>query len=74
MRRSIDMDAEMTEAAAAEAPPQETVASISGENDVVRDLLTLAGQFVNQGKPSQALQAVIFLSLSFFLFLSILFI
>jgi len=38
----------------------ETEASSSGQNDAVRDLLTLARQFINQGKPSQALQAVIF--------------
>lgn len=35
-------------------------ASSSGQNDAVRDLLTLARQLINQGKPSQALQAVIF--------------
>ncbi|KAL4307905.1 hypothetical protein HN51_042335 [Arachis hypogaea] len=61
MGRSSDMDAEMTEVApsAAEAPPLGAVPSSSGENDSVRDLLTLARQFINQGKPSQALQAVI---------------
>lgn len=37
----------------------ETEASSSGQNDAVRDLLTLARQFINQGKPSQALQAVV---------------
>lgn len=37
------------------------VASNSGQDDVVRDLLALARQLVNQGKPSQALQAVIFI-------------
>lgn len=45
----------------------ETEASSSGQNDAVRDLLTLARQFINQGKPSQALQAVIF----FFFLLSL---
>ncbi|XP_027332960.1 uncharacterized protein LOC113847859 [Abrus precatorius] len=49
------MDSEMTEA---EASPV-MVASSSGQNDVVRDLLTLARQLINQGKPSQALQAVV---------------
>lgn len=34
-------------------------ASSSGQNDAVRDLLTLARQLINQGKPSQALQAVV---------------
>lgn len=43
-------DTEMTEAAAA---------SNSSHNDAAGDLLTLARQLVNQGKPSQALQAVI---------------
>jgi hypothetical protein len=44
----------------------ETETSSSGQNDAVRDLLTLARQLINQGKPSQALQAVI----HFFLFSS----
>lgn len=44
----------------------ETEASSSGQNDAVRDLLTLARQFINQGKPSQALQAVIFFFFTFF--------
>ncbi|KAK7291090.1 hypothetical protein RIF29_05975 [Crotalaria pallida] len=47
----LEMDAEMVEAA--------VPSSSSGENDAVRDLLTLARQFINQGKPSQALQAVV---------------
>lgn len=38
----------------------ETEASSSGQNNDVRQLLTLARQLINQGKPSQALQAVIF--------------
>ncbi|XP_061355567.1 uncharacterized protein LOC133300086 [Gastrolobium bilobum] len=46
------MDAEMREAEASQV-------SSSGQNDVVRDLLTLARQLINQGKPSQALQAVV---------------
>ncbi|KAK2452594.1 hypothetical protein P8452_00321 [Trifolium repens] len=37
----------------------ETETSSSGQNDAVRDLLTLARQLINQGKPSQALQAVV---------------
>jgi hypothetical protein len=45
----------------------ETETSSSGQNDAVRDLLTLARQLINQGKPSQALQAVIYLSSSFFI-------
>ncbi|KAJ1384818.1 hypothetical protein SESBI_42184 [Sesbania bispinosa] len=49
------MDAEMTETEAS----QVMVASSSGHNDGVRNLLTLARQLINQGKPSQALQAVV---------------
>jgi len=41
----------------------------SGQNDVVRDLLTLARQLITQGKASEALQAVIFLLLFSFQFL-----
>jgi hypothetical protein len=44
----------------------ETETSSSGQNDAVRDLLTLARQLINQGKPSQALQAVMNLFSSFF--------
>lgn len=51
------MDSEMLEAEA-EAPSQPQ-ASSSGQNDAVRDLLTLARQLITQGKPSQALQAVV---------------
>ncbi|CAL0323795.1 unnamed protein product [Lupinus luteus] len=47
------MEAEMVEAEAAAA------AYSPGENAAVSDLLTLARQFINQGKPSQALQAVV---------------
>lgn len=39
----------------------------TGQSDVVRDLLTLARQLVSEGKPTQALQAVIF-KLIMFLF------
>ncbi|KAK7321674.1 hypothetical protein VNO77_32535 [Canavalia gladiata] len=46
------MDSEMMEAGA-------SLASSSGQNDAVRDLLTLARSLINQGKPSQALQAVV---------------
>ncbi|KAL2318510.1 hypothetical protein Fmac_032386 [Flemingia macrophylla] len=49
------MDSEMVEAEAASQPQ----ASSSGQNDAVHDLLTLARQLITQGKPSQALQAVV---------------
>ncbi|KAI4337006.1 hypothetical protein L6164_015468 [Bauhinia variegata] len=49
-------DAEMMET---EMAAQPEVASNSGNDEVVRDLLTLARQHINQGKPSQALQAVV---------------
>jgi len=55
------MDSEMVEAEASSSQPQPQ-ASSSGQNGVVRDLLTLARQLITQGKPSQALQAVIFSS------------
>lgn len=38
----------------------ETMPSDAGQGDVLRDFLALARQLLNQGKPSQALQAVIF--------------
>jgi len=64
----------MMEAEASLSSSQPHVFS-SGQNDVVRDLLTLARQLITQGKPSEALQAVIFSSpssvsifLSFFIF------
>lgn len=64
------MDAEMMETEAS----SQSQASSSGQNDAVRDLLTLARHLINQGKPSQALQAVIFF-LFFFMksFLTLLF-
>lgn len=43
-------DTQMTE------PESSTVNT--GLNDAVAELLALARQFINQGKPSQALQAV----------------
>ncbi|XP_020234157.1 uncharacterized protein LOC109814199 [Cajanus cajan] len=49
------MDSEMVEAEA----PSQPQASSSGQNDAVRDLLTLARHLITQGKPSQALQAVV---------------
>ncbi|XP_073283855.1 uncharacterized protein [Primulina huaijiensis] len=52
------MDADMMEAEASAAPPQ-GVASNSGLDDVVRNLLSMARQLVDQDKPSQALQAVV---------------
>ncbi|KAF2309782.1 hypothetical protein P3X46_021048 [Hevea brasiliensis] len=46
-------DTEMTERDPSTAVPQQD------PNDVVKELLTLARQLINQGKPSQALQAVV---------------
>lgn len=40
----------------------------TGQSDVVRDLLTLARQLVSEGKPTQALQAVIFKMIIFFFY------
>lgn len=37
----------------------ETAASGTNQNDVVKDLLSLARQLINEGKPSQALQTVL---------------
>ncbi|XP_073136630.1 uncharacterized protein [Henckelia pumila] len=51
-------DADMVEVDAATAPHQ-GVASNSDPNNVVRNLLSMARQLVGQGKPSQALQAVV---------------
>ncbi|KAI4316677.1 hypothetical protein L6164_024633 [Bauhinia variegata] len=48
-------DAEMMET---EMAAQPELASNLGENKVVRDFLALARQLINQGKPSQALQAI----------------
>ncbi|XP_058725144.1 uncharacterized protein LOC131596502 [Vicia villosa] len=42
-----------------DADLMETEASSSGQNNDIRELLTLARQLINQGKPSQALQAVV---------------
>lgn len=55
---SIDMDMMEAESsnAAASAP--------AGQEDVTRGLLTAARRFVDQGNPSQALQAVISIRLS----------
>lgn len=39
---------------------QTELPSDAGQGDVLRDFLALARQLLNQGKPSQALQAVIF--------------
>lgn len=52
----------MMEAEAASSLSSSQQAFSSGQNDVVRDLLTLARQLITQGKPSEALQAVIFSS------------
>lgn len=51
------METEATTAAAAAAAPTQQV----GQNDVGKDLLTVARNLIDQGKPSQALQAVIFI-------------
>ncbi|KAI3686799.1 hypothetical protein L1987_80487 [Smallanthus sonchifolius] len=42
-----------------DADMMDSDASISGHIEVARGLLTLARQFLHQGKPSQALQAVV---------------
>lgn len=52
------MEAEAATATATVAPPQE-MTSISDQVESVRGLLTLARQLIDQGKPSQALQAVV---------------
>uniref|UniRef100_A0A5B7BUC7 C2HC zinc finger plants domain-containing protein n=1 Tax=Davidia involucrata TaxID=16924 RepID=A0A5B7BUC7_DAVIN len=61
------MDTDMMEAEAQTAtpppppppPPQELTSNSDQGGDVVRGLLTLARQLINQGKPSQALEAVV---------------
>ncbi|XP_009787503.1 uncharacterized protein LOC107761404 [Nicotiana tabacum] len=55
-------DTDMMEAESAAAPPQpprSQLHSSSGKHDVVRGMLTTARQLIDQGKPSQALQAVV---------------
>ncbi|XP_028773121.1 uncharacterized protein LOC114730242 [Neltuma alba] len=52
------MDTDMIEAEKA-SNPEVAVPSNSGQNDFIRDLLTLARQLIDQGKPSQALHAVV---------------
>ena len=55
-------DTEMmeTEESSATTMQNNNTSSITEQNDVaVRDFLTLARQLIDQGKPSQALQAVI---------------
>ncbi|KAL5847351.1 hypothetical protein ACOSQ3_010875 [Xanthoceras sorbifolium] len=49
-------DTEMMESETATPPPQQPQ---QDQSNVVRELLTLARQLINQGKPSQALQAVV---------------
>ncbi|KAK4274667.1 hypothetical protein QN277_017858 [Acacia crassicarpa] len=52
------MDTDMIEAG--KASPQEVARpSNFGQNDFIRDLLSLARQLIDQGKPSQALHAVV---------------
>lgn len=41
------------------SPPPSLLHSVSNQDGVVRDMLTTARQLIDQGKPSQALQAVI---------------
>ncbi|ESW32871.1 hypothetical protein PHAVU_001G024300 [Phaseolus vulgaris] len=55
------MDSEMMEAEASSSslPSSQPQVFSSGQNDVVRDFLTLARQLITQGKPSEALQAVV---------------
>lgn len=53
------MDSEMMEAEASSSSSSTLQASSSDQNDAVRELLTLARQLITQGKPSQALQAVV---------------
>lgn len=60
-------DSEMMEADSAAAPPSslppppsQVAGSSSDQNDVVRGLLITARHLIDQGKPSQALQAVNF--------------
>lgn len=52
MPDAMDADTEMTERDASTAVPQQDA------NDIVKELITLARRLMNQGKPSQALQAV----------------
>lgn len=52
------MDADMMETEA-NAPPQ-PVAVNADQTDAVRNLLIMARQLIDQNKPSQSLQAVIF--------------
>ncbi|PSR99798.1 LPS-assembly protein like [Actinidia chinensis var. chinensis] len=54
------MDADMMEAETATPPlPEMALNSDQGGGDVVRGLLALARQLIDQGKPSQALQSVV---------------
>lgn len=70
-------DADMIESDVAAAPQELTSSSDQGGgggDDAVRGLLSMARQLIDQGKPSQSLQAVkkhlIFLSLNFLVFIS----
>ncbi|XP_054819610.1 uncharacterized protein LOC129318718 [Prosopis cineraria] len=56
--RKLGMDTDMIEAEKA-SPQEVAVSSNSSQNDFIRDLLTLARQLIDQGKPSQALHAVV---------------
>lgn len=61
----------MTESGSAAPPPPppptaHVVESSSAQEDSVKSMLMIARQFIDQGKPSHALQAVIYLCLSLF--------
>ena len=60
-------DTEMSDVTATPPPPRVP----DDNNNNVRELLTLARQLTNQGKPSQALQAVINQLLQFFFYIYI---
>lgn len=46
--------------------PSMTSSASTDQTDVVRSMLTLARQLIDQGKPSQALQAVIHINILVF--------
>jgi len=59
---SIDADMMEAEATAAVAPPVPSPSLLhsgSDQDGAIRGMLTMARQLIDQGKPSQALQAVI---------------
>nr|XP_043635442.1 uncharacterized protein LOC122606668 [Erigeron canadensis] len=54
----MDSDAPVTSSPAF-APTTPEISSVSGQIEVARGLLTVARQLIDQGKPSEALQAVL---------------